>query len=578
MHKNILTVVGITILFLGVVVIPMTLGYDDRVSDKEMLVESDNYDMYLYPEYYDCYSVDEIDGYVEYQDTDVSSDYEPVESTKPLDAGPPMDSPWPMFKNNERNTGCSTYNTLDNPGYEKWFFKTESFVQGSAAIDNDGVIYFGSWDNNLYALYPNGTLKWMVDIEGNVETSPAINDDGVIYVGITSPSADYRLYAINPDGTFKWKYPGTNIWSSPVIAIDGTIVFADADNWKIKALYPNGTLKWSYKTNHVIYSSPAIDDNTVYIGCHDNYLYALWLNNGTLKWKFGTGNWVRVSPCVGDDGTIYIVSLSDYLYAVNPNGTLKWKVNVGAGTHPSIGPDGTIYAGYKTLYAINPRNGSVKWTYNVPGNIRAGTPCISSDGSIYFGTSDNGLFVALNPDGTEKWQKYIGVCEFGPVIDRDGTIYVGSSHDEWVGGGYVSAGYLHAFNDLEPDAPSAPSISGPKEGKYKTAYEFKFSANSPLGNDLFYFVDWGDWSNTGWIGPYQSGELIVLKHAFKDWPPGKKVFNIRVKPRDEDERWGPWGYHMFNIPRTRATTYLWYQWFIERFPLLERLLTVFRVI
>ena len=37
MHKNILTVVGISILFLGVAGTPMTLGYDVRIKDESQV-------------------------------------------------------------------------------------------------------------------------------------------------------------------------------------------------------------------------------------------------------------------------------------------------------------------------------------------------------------------------------------------------------------------------------------------------------------------------------------------------------------------------------------------------------------
>jgi len=358
MNKKILTVVGITILFLGVVVSPMTLGYDVDTSE-----EQPDTDRYLYPEYYDCYSVDEIDGYVEYQDTDVSIDYKPVESTKPLDAGPPMDSPWPMYCHDVRHTGRSPYSTLDTWD-EIWNFETYGWAEGGPAIDEDGTIYIGAY--SLYAVYPNGTLKWEFNTIFSIVSTPAIDENGILYFGIIYGDTNY-LYAVYPNGTLKWKYPTATeyIFSSPAIGEDGTIYFGSGGGYpstgSINAVYPNGSSKWEFNTNHVVYSSPAIgDDGTVYCGSHDTYLYALYPNNGTLKWKYKTGDWIRTSPCIADDGTIYVVSLDYFLHAINPDGSLKWKTNVGAGTSPTIGQDGTIYAGYKTLHAIYPNNGSTR--------------------------------------------------------------------------------------------------------------------------------------------------------------------------------------------------------------------------
>ena len=190
MHKNILAS-GIAILLIVTVVTPMALGLDVETSE-----EQPDSERYLYPEYYDCYSTDEIDGYVEHQDTDVSSDFEPVEPTEPLD-GPPMDSPWPMYCLDIHHTGRSPYSTIDTWD-EKWVKKFSWDIEGSGVIDKDGVIYFGSVNNNFYAYYPNGTRKWYIDIKGDIQSSPAIDEDGIIRdmkIGTFSNKAeiDWRL-------------------------------------------------------------------------------------------------------------------------------------------------------------------------------------------------------------------------------------------------------------------------------------------------------------------------------------------------------------------------------------------------
>jgi len=483
---------------------------------------------------------------------------------------PPMDSPWPMYCHDIRHTGRSPYSTADNNFYNKWWFKTDyGFIEGSGVIDNDGVIYFGSWNNNLYAMYPNGILKWVCNVGGNVRSSPVIDEDGTIYIG--TEGIGCYFYAINPDGTMKWRYPISETYSSPVIANDGSIIFTDTDNWYIKSIYPNGTLKWTYKTGHVVYSSPAIgDDGTVYCGCHDNYLYALYPDNGTLKWKYKLEDWVRTSPCIGDDGTIYVASFK--LHALYPNGTVKWITDVGGGTSPTIGRDGTIYAGYSTLYAVNPIDGSVKWTFPVDGTMRGGTPCNSVDGTIFVGTSDGGELIAINPDGTLRWRTYIGTCEFAPIIGEDGTVYIGTSVEEFTGPGeLINVGYLYAFNNKDPNALTAPEIKGPNKGKKGIEYQYTFKSTSPLGRDLYYYIEWGDgdWTTQWWIGPYSSGETVVLNHT---WPE-RDVYTIRTRCKDTENLWGPWSEYKVSItPRNKAGSNYLFMRFLERFPMLERLL------
>jgi len=542
MYKNIL-VFGLIFLLIVSAVTPITYGHNAKTFDLVQKIE--NRDILL---------------------ARVSQ----VESTK-LSNGP-MDSPWPMQGHDARHTGRSPYITADNPGFEKYWFKCDFFVQGSGVIDNDGIIYFASY-LNFYAIYPDGSLKWSYDLEGKVRSSPAIDENGIIYIGVESGHADYRFYALYPNGTLKWGRPGSDIVSSPAIAEDGTIIYADSDNWNIIALYPNGTQKWSFHTNHIVNSDPAIFDDTVYCGSHDGNLYALHLSNGTLKWKYQTGDWVPKGPSVANDGTIYFGSWDGHLYACYPDGSLKWKTSVSAQSTPVIAEDGTIYVGGDYLSAVYPNNGSIKWTYNVPSSIHGSTPCTSADGTIFCGTRDPGYIVAVNPDGTERWKCYIGECLFDPFIGEDGTVYIGSSNREYHGAGYTLTGFLHFFGPLDPNAPSGPEINGPASGKLNKKIDYTFKSTSPFGRELYYYIDWGDDRNTNWIGPYDSGEEVTLSHSWDN----DEVFIIRAKVKDTSDLWGPWSEFSVSItPRNRAISNALLMRFLEKFPLLEKLISILR--
>jgi len=553
--------VFLIIIFLISFFTPITFGQNNVINKKSIVKNS----------YYNFYNIIEKSNYKKYHTSEYFNNNIKLEtagiqekSFKPLNS--PMKSPWPMFKHDVRHTGRSPYSTSDISGDVKWWFKIDSHIWGAPVIDNNGDIYFGgSW---FYAVYPNGTLKWKFEDNWiKVDSAPAIDENGVIYVGSIwgFPNFLYAIYTNN--GSLKWKFPtGGDIDSSPVIGDDGSIYFGSEDDY-IYALYPNGSLKWKFLTSVGVLSSPAIGvDGTVYCGSHDGYLYAFYPDNGTVKWKFGTGNWVRVSPCIGDDDTIYCVSLDNYLYAIYPNGTMKWKTNVGAGTHPTIGHDGTIYCGYNYLFAINPVDGSVKWTFDVGGTIRGASPCVSADGTIYFGTSDGGELIALNLDGTLKWRREIGECESAPCIGSDGTVYVGNAVDE--NGGY-SRGYLYAFNKLEPNAPSATEIDGPTRGNQWTEYSYTFRSTSPVGNDLYYFINWDDRRNTDWIGPYASGEKIMVNHSWND----ETTFTIVAWVKDSENRMGPRSELDVSIPRDEAGSNSLFIRFLERFPILQKLLS-----
>ena len=566
-----------------------------------------------------------------------------------------MDSAWPMKCHDNRHTGRSPYSTADNPYDVVWRFKEDRKLEVTPAINSDGTIYIGDTWGDLNAINPDGTRKWKYTLGGQIiGSSPAIAEDGTIYIG----SWDSKLYAINPDGTLKWR-TGVNgiVFSSPAIAEDGTIYIGTMlSGNRIQAINPDGTKKWHYTTGDVITSDPAIgDDGTIYIGSQDYYLYAM-NPNGTLKWKYKTGHHIRGPPSIAEDGTIYVGSVDKYLHAVNPDGTMRWKHYVGdeIATNPSIAEDGTIYGCGKKIWAINP-NGTRKWTFNMGNDVRvdASSPAISADGTIYFGTNkgemDGGHFIALNPDGTERFRKKIANLwvESSPSIGNDGTVYIGSSSSE----GGDSYGYLYAFNRAalsatvdgphyglinvpieftgdgyggykpytfhwdfgdgytsneqnpthtytSPDnytvtltvtdntsntsmdstfawiqdgnnAPEIPSIDGPTDGSMDTKYDYTFQSSDPEGLHIWYHIDWGDGKDTGWIGPYSSSVEIVRSHKWTEQ--GTYIISCKCKDVYDDE--SELGALEVSIPKTRASSYHWFEWLKDRYPMLEVILS-----
>ena len=63
----------------------------------------------------------------------------------------------------------------------KWKFETGGSIHSSPTIF-EGLVYFGSWDNHLYALdVKTGELKWKFETEGSVNSSPTISEDSVYF-------------------------------------------------------------------------------------------------------------------------------------------------------------------------------------------------------------------------------------------------------------------------------------------------------------------------------------------------------------------------------------------------------------
>jgi hypothetical protein len=86
--------------------------------------------------------------------------------------------------------------------------------------------------------------------------------------------------------------------------------------------------------------------------------------------------------------------------------------------------------------------------------------------------------------------------------------------------------YYNIFNGSNP--PDPPIISGPSRGKINERYNYTMTASDPENEDVYYYINWGDGKNSGWIGPYNSGETAKVSHIWDK----KGNYQIKVKARD----------------------------------------------
>ncbi len=464
---------------------------------------------------------------------------------------------WPMFHYNAQRTGRCPYGpdiTFSCPEI-KWKLYTDVSVS-TPAISEDGTIYLGLLSyslNNLIAINPNGTVKWYYETGDWVKSSPAIGEDGTIYFG--SDAGD--LYALYPNGTLKWCThlgPGW-VLGSPAIDQNGIIYSADVVGSSVYAVYPNGTIKWIFETDSWVYSSPAIaQDGTVYIGSDDHYFYSI-NQNGGLNWRYRVGDSIQGAPAIADDGTIYFGCWDEYLYALYPNGDLKWRVSVGNdidGSSPAIGADGMIYIGSINgkIVSVYPRNGTIKWVFQTGKTIYS-SPTIDRNGIIYCGSEDGYLY-ALNPDGTLHWKYYTEaeIWDSSPVIDADGTIYIAT----W-------GSYFHAIHVINNSIPTIPTITGESSGKIKQLYNYTICSTDTENENISYYVDWGDETNTGWIGPFPSSQQQTVNHTWNK----KGTYTIKAKARDSHEQESDWGTLSVTMPY-EPLHFRFLEWLLERFP------------
>ncbi len=79
---------------------------------------------------------------------------------------------------------------------------------------------------------------------------------------------------------------------------------------------------------------------------------------------------------------------------------------------------------------------------------------------------------------------------------------------------------------LQPENPERPI--GTVNGEIGIKYNYSSSTTDPQDDQLYFMFDWGDNSNSGWIGPYNSGEIVNASHRWTR----KGNYNIKVKAKD----------------------------------------------
>jgi hypothetical protein len=120
--------------------------------------------------------------------------------------------------------------------------------------------------------------------------------------------------------------------------------------------------------------------------------------------------------------------------------------------------------------------------------------------------------------------------------------------------------------------PSTPNLSGPTSGKSGYIYNYTISATDPDEDNISYYINWGDGTNSGWIGLYPSGEIITINHTWSE----KGTYTIKAKAKDEYGNESGWATLVVSIPRTRMVITPFLLNLLERFqhifPMLQYLM------
>ena len=298
----------------------------------------------------------------------------------------------------------------------KWRFATGDRVV-SSPVWNDGLLFFGSDDGNVYAVdAATGIQIWKYASGGPVPSTPAVAG-GLVYVG----SYDGKLHALNArTGRPVWKFSTSGERRFEAKGLHG--------------IQPRSqTIADPYD---VFLSSPVVVQGIVCFGSGDGNVYALDAASGELRWKFQTGDVVHASPAYAD-GAFYFGSWDSFLYAVDAaTGKERWRFKggedpvmhnqVGFQSSPAV-VDGVVYTGCRdsNVYAIDARTGKEKWRFNNEMSWVITSPAVVQ-GKVVFATSDSSLLHVVDAvTGKPTFRQQLKAYVFSSPAVAGGVVYLG---------------------------------------------------------------------------------------------------------------------------------------------------------
>ena len=350
---------------------------------------------------------------------------------------------WPKSRFDAQNTGQCPYEI----GVVSNAFVLHSFplyfkgnVYGSPAVAENGDVILGATDHVVYCISSAADIKWAFDGEDMLVASPMITKEGSVIIG----SYSSKLYALNiTTGLLQWNFTaGGPIATSAVATPNGNVIFNSFDKHTY-CLYNNGSLAWKFYNNISTTSAPALshDGGAVYIS-GGLQLLSLSALSGSLRWSWSSGTLKvgvsLVNPAIASDGSVLFASGSN-IYQLSKLGSLKWQFQVIGDVMDAVSimsRTGEIVLGTASyrgrggsgyLYKLS-SGGSLIWRlatgYQTTSFIKgvASGATITADSSIIYGGLDDALH-CVSSDGKPLWNFTVfGYARASPVVTRTGQV------------------------------------------------------------------------------------------------------------------------------------------------------------
>ncbi len=482
-------------------------------------------------------------------------------------------------------------------------YKKDIFVE-SAEVNGFGFSAAGP------PVYPNDakfSWQWGLHSDGtNPPPKPGVTDADIdapegwdiekgsytIVVAIIDKGIDWT----HTDIAYNiWKNTGEDAWSDPNDYTTGNGVDDDGngfiDDWKgWNFIVDNGNSQDESSNGHGTHCAGiagAVTNNNIGIAGVNWYSKLMAVR---AMYKNGNIQWADAAPALvyaADNGADVIsMSFGGYGTSATLKGGIDYAYNSGCTLVAAMGNDGgqvdQIPAEYSNTIAVgatdvdDTRARKGDWANANKGSNYGNHIDVIAPGTWIYSTVTNNKWAYMN--GTSMATPHVaGLAalllsqkpsrtnvKIREIIRNTADDQVGLPTEDIKGWDkHHGYGRINVYNALynAPYQPDKPS--GPPSGNTGTAYTYSSSAVDPDADQVYLWFDWGDGSNSGWIGPYNSGQTGSASHTWST----QGTYPINVKAKDTDGKESDWSEPLsVTMPKNKALINTLFLRFLERFP------------
>jgi PKD repeat protein len=266
----------------------------------------------------------------------------------------------------------------------------------------------------------------------------------------------------------------------------------------------------------------------------DSTLYSINVDTGecTAIGSMGYGFVYAQDCCFDRDNDNYHLYISAYFNDGSPSGMVLCDVTTGACTLIWTFPGGMEVDALTFPYGVSnwmlPPRANFSWTPPTPSPgetiLFNASTSVDDDGDITlyeWDWNNDSIYdeSSTSPVITHLWTSP-GEYPITLRITDDTALTATKSH----------------IVQVISNPPSPPVIHGPDYGYVGVAYTFTMDPITDPDGDAFYCLwDWGDGTNTDWLGPYQSGSSISASHVWMH--AGVYEIKAKVKINGAESNW-----------------------------------------